>query len=62
MDILKINNCVGLIIDFFGFKTIFISFLMMGNWLSFYSVIGKTVIKKDTYFRKFNDDNVNRRV
>ena len=39
MDILKINNCVVLIIDFFGFKSIFISFLMIGNWLSFYLII-----------------------
>ena len=36
MDILKINNCVCLIMDFLSFKTIFISFLMKGNWLSFY--------------------------
>ena len=39
MSILNINSCVGLIIDFFNFKTIFISFLMIGNLLSFYLFI-----------------------
>ena len=38
-DILKINNCVGLITDFLSLKTIFISFLMMDNLLSYYLII-----------------------
>ena len=56
MDIVRINICVGSIIDLFGFKTIFISFLLMGNWLSFYLIILRTLIKKDTLFGKFYDN------
>ena len=49
VDMLRINNCVGLNIDFFGFKIIFVCFLMMGNWLSFYLIICRTLIK-DGFF------------
>ena len=56
MDILKIDNCVGLIVDLFGFKTMFISFLLMGNLLS-YLIIWKTLIKRDTFFCEFYDNN-----
>ena len=60
MDIVKINYCVGLIIDLCGLKTIFISFLMMGNWLCFYSVMSNTLIKKDTFLSKlYHNINVN---
>ena len=38
MDILEVNNYVGLIIAFFGLRTIFISFLIIYNWLSFYLI------------------------
>ena len=55
MEIFKIKNCVALIIDFFGFKTMFISLLMMGNWLSFLFNYLKNI--KDTFFSKFYDNN-----
>ena len=54
MDILKINNCVVLIIDFFCFMTMFIGFLMMDNWLSLFNHL-KNI--KDTFF-----NNVDREV
>ena len=60
MDILNLNNCVLMIIDFSGFKTIFISFPMMGNWLFICYITIKALIKKYTFFTKFHDNNVNR--
>ena len=36
--ILRINNCVGLLMDFFGVTDIFISVSMMHNWLCFYII------------------------
>ena len=55
MNILKINKYVNIIL--FGFKTIFIKFLVMGNWFSFYLLIFETLIKKDTSLCKFYDNN-----
>ena len=44
------NNYVGPIMDFFGFKAIFITFLIIGNCLSFYLI-------KHTFFCQFYDNN-----
>ena len=38
----------------------YISFIMMGNWLSFHVIILNTLIK-DTFFSKFYDNNINRK-
>ena len=56
MEIIKIDNCVGFIKNFLGFKAVFIGFLMMSNWLFFYLI-------NDTFFSNFYDNNsVNREV
>ena len=57
MEIIKINIWMGLIIDSFGFITIFITFPIMSNWLSCNLIISITSINKDMFFSKFYDDN-----
>ena len=58
VDVLKINNVWASLWIYFVFRTIFISFLMMGNWLSFYLIIWKTLIKKDTFCIWFYDNSI----
>ena len=60
VNILLIKNCVGLIMDYFPFKTILVSFLLMSNRLSSYLIIWKTLIWKERFFSKFYDNNVSR--
>ena len=49
MKSIEINNYLGMNVDFSGFTTIFISFLMIGNWLSIYLITIETLIKTDTF-------------
>ena len=60
MDVLRINYCVGLILDLFGFNT---RSLIPNDGYLFYFIICKTLFKKDTFSSKFHDNhNVNREV
>ena len=54
MDIFKVDICIGSIIDFIGFDTIFLSFLISANW--FFSLSNFMNIKGNTFFSKFYSD------
>ena len=54
MDIFKVDICIGSIIDFIGFDTISISFLVTANW--FFSHSHFMNIKGNTFFSKFYSD------